>query len=126
MIEWLKENFNAKLRMKNWAFWAPLIVGAVSLCMGFLQMQPQDFDAWPKVGQAVLAIISNPYFVVSLLAYLVAAFTDTSTPGLTDSRVTVKKDKLTDTAADVITKLQHKEENEKALDASVKNNGGTK
>ena len=123
MIEWLKESFNAKLRMKNWAFWAPLIVGAVSLCMGFLQMQPQDFDTWPKVGQAVLAIISNPYFVVSLLAYLVAAFTDTSTPGLKDSWVTIKKDKLTDTAADVITKLQQKEENEKALDASVENGG---
>lgn len=122
-MNWLKENFNLKLRAKNWAFWAPLIVGVGSLCMGFLQMQPQDFDTWPKVGQAVLAIISNPYFVVSLLAYLVAAFTDTSTPGLTDSRVTVKKDKLTDTAADVITKLQQKEENEKALDASAENGG---
>ena len=61
--------------------------------------------------------MGNPYFVVSVLMYILAAFMDPTTPGVGDSEASLAKNKVTDTAQDMVRKLQMEAENNEAAEA---------
>ena len=108
---------NFKIRIKNPAFWIPLIAGVVTMFMGFLQMEPQDFSSWAGLWEAIVTFMGNPYFVVSVLIYILAAFMDPTTPGIGDSEASLAKNKTTDTVQDMVRKVQMEAENNEAAEA---------
>ena len=69
---------------------------------GFLNMKAADFSSWEAVYTALLTVVSNPYFIVSIVIYVVGCFTDTSTPGYADSAATMAKTSLQDKAVAVV------------------------
>ena len=93
---------NIKLRLQNWSFWTMLAIGVFGLICSFLSMEASDFSSWPVVWEAVLTIVNNPYFLVSIAIYIFGLITDTSTNGFKDSAVTQAKTDINQTAADII------------------------
>ena len=93
---------NIKLRLQNWSFWTMLAIGVFGLICSFLSMEASDFSSWPVVWEAVITIVSNPYFLGSIAIYIFGLITDTSTNGFKDSVVTQAKTDINQTAADII------------------------
>lgn len=105
---------NFKIRINNPTFWITLIAGVATMFMGFLQMEPQDFSSWAGLWDAIVTFMGNPYFVVSVLIYILAAFMDPTTPGVGDSEASLAKNKATNTVQDIVRKLQMEAENNEA------------
>ena len=72
---------NWKVRMKNPLFWISL-GGVILTAMG---ESPEVFTSWGKVLQAVVALVSNPYLLGSVLLAAMGAVVDPTTRGLCDS-----------------------------------------
>ena len=93
---------NIKLRLQNWKFWATIAVGIFTMTCGFLNMEASDFSSWDVVYQALITVLANPYYIMSIVIYVFGCIMDTSTPGWSDSDVTKAKTNLNQTAEDVI------------------------
>lgn len=68
-------------RAKNPFFWIGLL-GVVFTAAG---INIESLTSWGVLFQNILAILENPFLLVSVIAAVLGVFVDTSTPGLTDS-----------------------------------------
>lgn len=66
--------------MKNPYFWIGLI-GVILTAMG---VNAESFTSWQAVGDALLALINNPYLLGSVAIAVLGVFVDPSTKGLKD------------------------------------------
>ena len=69
-----------KNRIKNPYFWIGLI-GVILTAMG---VNAESFTSWQAVGDALTALIANPYLLGSVATAVLGIFVDPSTKGLKD------------------------------------------
>ena len=76
---------NWKVRFKNPVFLAQLVLAVLTPVLAYMGLTAQDLTSWPKLGEVLLAAVSNPY-VLSLVAISVwNAVNDPTTKGIKDS-----------------------------------------
>jgi len=98
---------NWKIRLKNYTFW----VGLIGLIGMIVVYAVPGFDFGP-VREIMLAVLA--------LAVTLGVVSDPTTPGASDSDVSLAKNNITDTAKDVVKKLQAESESEAAADAATR------
>lgn len=76
---------NWKVRFKNPQFWIQIILAVVAPVLAYFGLTGADFTTWGKVGETILAAISNPYVVVSVLVSVYNSVIDNTTAGIGDS-----------------------------------------
>ena len=72
---------NYEVRMKNPWFW----VGVVVVALTAIGVDPQTFTSWHAVIDGLLAILSNPVQLVTVILSVLSVFVDPTTSGLSDS-----------------------------------------
>lgn len=72
---------NLKVRMKNPWFW----VGVGSIILAALGVEPAMFTSWATVGQYFVAMLTNPFQLVTVVLAVLAVFVDPTTAGFNDS-----------------------------------------
>ena len=77
----MKLKVNVPVRMKNPWFWVGLM-GVVLTAMG---VNPEMLTSWARVGQAVKALVSNPFMLGSVAVAVLGVFVDPTTAGVGDS-----------------------------------------
>ena len=93
---------NWKIRIQNPQFWWTLAIGALLLMLGQMGYALADVTSWQMLGALVLSVLANPFYCLQLLAYILAAVFDFTTPGFNDSVTTLDKSNINQTATDVI------------------------
>lgn len=78
---------NIKVRLKNPWFW----VGLVSVMLTATGLDPSMFTSWQAVGDAVLAVVSNPFQLGTMALAVLAVFVDPTTDGVGDSTWVLNK-----------------------------------
>lgn len=76
---------NLKVRMKNPVFWAQIVLTVLVTVFGYFGLTGADITSWPILGQTLLAAISNPYVVFTVVVAVWNALNDPTTSGLADS-----------------------------------------
>jgi len=72
---------NYEVRLKNPWFW----IGVVSVSLTAIGVDPQTFTSWRSVFDGLLAVLSNPVQLVTVILSILSVFIDPTTSGLTDS-----------------------------------------
>lgn len=72
---------NVPVRMKNPWFW----VGAVSVAITAIGVDPQTFTSWTAVWEGVKSVLGNPVQLVTMCLAVLSVFVDPTTAGLSDS-----------------------------------------
>ena len=67
--------------MKNPWFW----VGVVAVALTAIGVDPQAFTSWHAVIDGLLAVLSNPVQLVTVILSILSVFVDPTTSGLSDS-----------------------------------------
>ena len=98
---------NWKIRLKNYTFW----VGLIGLIGMIVVYAVPGFDFGP-VREIMLAVLA--------LAVTLGVVSDPTTPGASDSDVSLAKNNITDTAEDIVKKMQAESESEAAADAAAR------
>lgn len=80
---------NWKVRIKNPFFWVGL-VGVILTAMG---VSPEMFTSWAAVGEQLLALITNPFMLGSVIVAVLGVFVDPTTSGVGDSAQAMTYDK---------------------------------
>lgn len=73
---------NWKVRVKNPYFWIGLL-GVILAAMG---IDGSMLTSWGAVADALKALISNPYMIVSVIMAVIGTLVDPTTSGITDSK----------------------------------------
>lgn len=69
-----------KNRFKNPWFW--IGIGAIALTA--IGVDPTTFTSWEAVSDSIMAVISNPFQLGTMVLAILAVFVDPSTAGFTD------------------------------------------
>ena len=72
---------NIPVRFKNPWFWVGL-GGVILTAMG---INPETFTSWSAVKDQALALVGNPFMLVSVLLAVLGVFIDPTTSGVNDS-----------------------------------------
>lgn len=72
---------NFKVRAKNVWFWVGL-GGVILTAMG---VSPEMFTSWAIVKEQAIALVSNPFMLVSVILAVLGQIVDPTTNGITDS-----------------------------------------
>lgn len=72
---------NFKVRAKNVWFWVGL-GGVILTAMG---VSPEMFTSWEIVKEQAIALVSNPFMLVSVILAVMGQIVDPTTSGITDS-----------------------------------------
>lgn len=72
---------NFKVRAKNIWFWVGL-GGVILTAMG---VSPEMFTSWEIVKEQAIALVSNPFMLVSVILAVLGQIVDPTTSGITDS-----------------------------------------
>ena len=69
-----------KNRFKNPWFW--IGIGAIALTA--IGVDPTTFTSWDAVSDSIMAVLSNPFQLGTMVLAILAVFVDPSTAGFTD------------------------------------------
>lgn len=69
-----------KNRFKNPWFW--IGIGAIALTA--IGVDPTTFTSWEAVSDSIMAVLSNPFQLGTMVLAILAVFVDPSTAGFTD------------------------------------------
>ena len=69
-----------KNRFKNPWFW--IGIGAIALTA--IGVEPTTFTSWDAVSDSIMAVLSNPFQLGTMVLAILAVFVDPSTAGFTD------------------------------------------
>ena len=79
---------NWKVRFANPTFWIGLIGAIGAPILAYLGIAASDLTTWGSVGEAIIAVFTNPYLLsLAILAALsfLGVIVDPTTHGLSDS-----------------------------------------
>lgn len=68
-------------RIKNPWFW----VGLGGIILTAMGVSPEMLTSWILVGEAVMALVSNPFALITVGMAVLGVFVDPTTEGLTDN-----------------------------------------
>ena len=79
-------NINWKIRLKNPAFWASIVLAVFAPILAYMGITAEDLSSWQALGSVLLQAVSNPYVLVLVIASFYNAVVDPTTRGISDSK----------------------------------------
>ena len=79
-------NINWKIRLKNPAFWASILLAVFTPILAYMGITAEDLSSWQALGNVLLQAVSNPYVLVLVIASVYNAVVDPTTRGISDSK----------------------------------------
>ena len=79
-------NINWKIRLKNPAFWASIVLAVFAPILAYMGITAEDLSSWQALGNVLLQAVSNPYVLVLVIASVYNAVVDPTTRGISDSK----------------------------------------
>ena len=79
-------NINWKIRLKNPAFWASIVIAVFTPILAYMGITAEDLSSWQALGSVLLQAASNPYVLVLVIASVYNAVVDPTTRGISDSK----------------------------------------
>ena len=79
-------NINWKIRLKNPAFWASIVLAVFAPILAYMGITAEDLSSWQALGSVLLQALSNPYVLVLVIASVYNAVVDPTTRGVSDSK----------------------------------------
>lgn len=80
------KNINWKVRFKNPQFIIQLIVSIFGPILAYAGITAQDITSWTILFDLLIAAVSNPYVIVTIVVAVYNAVVDPTTEGLSDSK----------------------------------------
>ena len=68
---------------KNVGFW----IGIVGIVLTAAGIDPASITSWDILFNNIVEVIKNPYMLVTIIMAVVGVFTDPTTPGIKDKKV---------------------------------------
>jgi phi LC3 family holin len=70
-------------RFKNVGFW----IGIVGIVLTAAGIDPASITSWDILFTNIVEVVKNPYMLVTIIMAVVGVFTDPTTPGIKDKKV---------------------------------------
>lgn len=80
------KNINWKVRFKNPQFIIQLIVSIFGPILAYAGITAQDITSWVILLDLIVAAISNPYVLITIVVAVYNAVIDPTTKGVSDSK----------------------------------------